>query len=172
MILGMSTALFTLVHVVISLIALFAGLVVTFGLLRSQRLPGWTALFLLTTILTSVTGFLFHSKAFGPPHVVGVISLVVLAICAIALYGLHLRGTWRPIYVVTALLAFYFNAFVAVAQSFDKIGFLHALAPTQKEPPFAVAQLIVVVLFVYLGVRAAKKFHPESLITLGPRVQG
>jgi len=147
---------------VISLIGLLAGIVVTGGLLRSQRLPGWTALFLVTTILTSVTGFLFHSRAIGPPHVVGAISLLVLAICLIALYGLHLRGAGRWVYVVTALLAFYFNAFVAVAQSFDKIGPLHALAPTQKEPPFAIAQLLLLALFVYLGVRSVKRFHPQG----------
>ncbi|HVO48485.1 MAG TPA: hypothetical protein VMT29_19370 [Steroidobacteraceae bacterium] len=162
MILGMSTAVFTLVHVVISLIGLLAGIVVTGGLLRSQRLPEWTALFLVTTILTSVTGFLFHSKAIGPAHVVGAISLVVLAICLIALYGLHLRGAWRWVYVITALLAFYFNAFVAVAQSFDKIGLLHSLAPTQKEPPFAIAQLILLALFVYLGVLSVRRFHPAA----------
>jgi len=160
MILGMSTAAFTLLHVVISLIAIACGAVVTIGLWRAQRLPGWTAVFLVTTIATSVTGFFFHSKSFGAPHVVGVISLVILAITLLALYGYRLAGAWRWIYVAGALAAFYLNVFVAVVQAFQKLPFLRALAPTGSEPPFAVAQLLVLAGFIALGVVAARRFHP------------
>jgi hypothetical protein len=103
MILGMSTEAFTLFHVVISLIAIASGVVVTIGMWRAQRLPGWSAVFLATTIATSVAGFLFHSKSFGAPHVVGVISLVILAIALFALYGYRLAGAWRWIYVAGTL---------------------------------------------------------------------
>jgi len=160
MILGMSTATFTLVHVIISLVGIGSGLVVAVGLWRAQPLPLWTALFLASTIATSATGFLFHSKTFGPPHVVGVISLMVLAIGLLALYGLHLARNWRGTYVFCALAALYFNVFVAVAQAFDKVPALHALAPKGSEPPFAVAQLLVLGGFVAFGVAAAKRFHP------------
>ena len=162
MILGMSTAAFTLLHVVISLIAIACGGVVTIGLWRAQRVPGWTAVFLVTTIATSVTGFFFHSKSFGAPHVVGVISLVILAIALIALYGYRLAGPWRWIYVASALAAFYLNVFVAVVQAFQKLPSLRALAPTGSEPPFAVAQLLVLAGFIALGVVAARRFHPGA----------
>src|SRR5882762_2123129 len=162
MILGMSTAAFTLLHVVISLIAIACGVVVAIGLWRAQRLPGWTAVFLVTTIATSVTGFLFHSKSFGAPHVVGVISLVILAIALIAFYGYRLAGAWRWIYVAGALAAFYLNVFVAVVQAFQKLPFLRALAPTGSEPPFAVAQLLVLAGFIALGIIAARRFHPSE----------
>ena len=161
MILGMSTATFTLVHVVISLIGIGSGLVVLFGMFASKKLDGWTALFLATTVLTSVTGFFFHSEKFGPPHVVGVISLVVLAAALIALYAYRLAGSWRWIYVATAVLALYLNVFVGVVQAFQKISFLNALAPTQNEPPFAIAQGVVLVIFVALGILAVRSFHPE-----------
>jgi hypothetical protein len=160
MILGMSTAAFTLLHVAISLIAIACGVVVAIGLWRAQRLPGWTAVFLVTTIATSVTGFFFHSKSFGAPHVVGVISLVILAIALIAFYGYRLAGAWRWIYVAGALAAFYLNVFVAVVQAFQKLPFLRALAPTGSEPPFAVAQLLVLAGFIALGVVAVRRFHP------------
>ncbi|MEA2946305.1 MAG: hypothetical protein QOI40_1635 [Alphaproteobacteria bacterium] len=157
MILGMSTSTFTLVHVIISLIGIFSGFVVLFGLLSAHRLAGWTALFLATTILTSATGFLFHSP-FGPAHVVGIISLVVLAV---ALYGSQLAGAWRWIYVVSALMALYLNVFVGVTQAFQKLSFLQPLAPTQSEPPFIIAQVVVIVIFVVLGFLATRSFHPE-----------
>ena len=132
------------------------------GMWSAKRLPGWTALYLSTTVLTSATGFLFHSKAFGSPHVVGVISLVVLAIAIAiaALYKYRLAGKARWIYVVGAVVALYLNAFVGVVQAFQKIALLQPLAPTGSEPPFAVAQAIVLALFVAAGVRAVKKFHP------------
>lgn len=163
MILGMSTATFTLLHVIISLVGIGSGFVVAVSLRRAQWLPLWTALFLATTILTSVTGFLFHSKNFGPPQVVGVISLVVLAIGLLALYRFHLAGGWRGVYVVCALAALYFNVFVAVTQAFDKVPTLHSLAPTGTEAPFAVVQLAVLAVFVALGVSAFKRFRPLSL---------
>jgi hypothetical protein len=160
MILGMSTGAFTLLHVAISLIAIASGVLVTLSMWRAQSLPGWTAVFLVTTIATSVTGFFFHSKTFGPPHVVGIISLVILAVALSALYGYQLAGAWRWIYVAGALAAFYLNVFVAVAQAFQKLPFLRALAPTGSEPPFVVTQLLVLAGFIALGVVAVRRFHP------------
>ncbi len=162
MILGMSTAAFTQFHVLISLIGIVSGIVVVLAMLGSNRLPGWTAVFLLTTVATSVTGFMFPSADFGPPQIVGVISLVALAIAIVALYAYKLAGAWRWAYVATAVLSLYFNVFVAVVQAFQKIEFLHALAPTQKEPPFAAAQGVVLILFIGLGIAAARKFHPMT----------
>lgn len=160
MILGMSIATFTLVHVILSLVGIAAGLVVLGGMQGSKRLPGWTAVFLVTTILTSVTGFLFPLTRIGPPHVFGVISLVVLTVALVALYGRRLRGSWRWLYVVSALVALYLNLFVGVVQAFQKVPIVKALAPTQSEPPFFVAQLLVLALFVVLGVRAVRRFWP------------
>ncbi|WP_426012688.1 hypothetical protein [Caulobacter sp. DWR2-3-1b2] len=162
MILGVSTATFTLIHVIISLIGIAAGLVALGGMLINRRLPGWTTGFLATTALTSVTGFFFHSKAIGPPRIVGVISLVVLAIAFWALYGSKLVGAWRPIYVITATIALYLNVFVGVAQSFRKIPPLHVLAPAGTEPPFAIAQGASLILLGGLGFLAVKRFRPVS----------
>ena len=150
---------FTKVHVVISLIAIFAGFVVTFGLLTAKRLDGWTALFLVTTVATSVTGFFFPFHGFTPAVGVGIVSLVVLAIAIFARYGRQLNGAWRWIYVVTAMLALYLNFFVLIAQSFQKVPALKALAPTQSEPPFLVAQLVAFALFVVLTIFAAIRFR-------------
>jgi hypothetical protein len=159
MILGMSLATFTQFHVVISLIAIISGLVVLFGMLGAKRMPGMTALFLLTTVATSVTGFLFPT-AFDAADVIGIISLVFLALAIIGLYAYNLAGAWRGTYVVSAVVALYFNCFVLVVQSFMKVPFLHELAPTQKEPPFAVAQGVLLILFVGLGIAAFRKFRP------------
>jgi hypothetical protein len=161
MILGMSTSTFTLVHVVLSLVGIFTGLVVLLGMFSSKRLEGWTALFLATTVLTSVTGFPFPRDHILPSHVVGVISLVVLAIAIFALYFRHLAGPWRWIYVVGAVVALYLNVFVAVVQAFLKIPFLSALAPTQSDPPFIVTQLVVLGIFVVLGILAVRSFRPR-----------
>jgi hypothetical protein len=161
MVLGMSLATFTLVHVVISLIGIFTGLVVLAGMLRSQRLPGWTAVFLVTTILTSVTGFFFPFEKLLPSHIFGIISLVVLAAALFALYVARLSGRSRWVYVATAVFALYLNVFVLVVQIFVKIPFFKALAPTQGEPPFAIAQGIVLLAFLFLGYRAVRSFHPE-----------
>jgi hypothetical protein len=162
MVLGMPLATFTFLHVLISLVGIASGLIVLERFLRNRTLGVSNAVFLVTTILTSVTGFLFPFKVFGPPHVVGVISLVVLAIGLFALYAGNLVGPWRWIYVGTAVLALYLNVFVAVVQSFDKIGRLHALAPTGSEPPFAITQGIVLVLFIVLGIVALMRFRPPT----------
>ena len=153
---------FTKVHVVISLIGIASGLIVVFGMLAAHRLDRWTALFLLSTLATSVTGFLFPFHGVTPGIVVGIISVVVLAIAIFARYPQHLRGSWRWIYVVSALVALYLNVFVLIAQLFQKVPQLKALAPTQSEPPFAVTQLGVLVLFVLLGIVATIKFRVES----------
>jgi hypothetical protein len=160
MIIGLSVGAFTTLHVIISLIGLVSGVAVAAAMLADKRPGLWTAVFLCTTVLTSATGFLFHSAKIGPPHIVGAVSLVVLAVACAALYGFHLKGVWRPVYVVTALLALYFNAFVGVVQAFDKISALKALAPTGSEPPFLVAQLVVLAGFIGLGVLATRRFHP------------
>jgi uncharacterized membrane protein SirB2 len=160
MILGMSLGTFTAVHEVISLIGIAGGLIVVVGMLSASRLPGWTALFLTTTVLTSVTGFFFPAAQVLPSHIVGVISLVVLTITLVALYRKRLAGSWRWIYVAGAILTLYLNSFVGVVQEFLKVPALNRLAPTQSEPPFLVAQLTVVALFVVLGIRAVAKFRP------------
>ena len=162
MILGMSTSTFTVMHVVLSLIGILSGVVVLFGMLSANRLPGWTALFLASTALTSVTGFFFHSEHFGPPHVVGVVSLVALAVAILGLYVYRLGGPWRWIYVGGAVLSLYLNVFVGVVQAFEKVPFLRRLAPTQSEAPFLVAQLSVMAIFVVLGILAAMRFRPAT----------
>jgi len=155
-------AAFTLFHVALSLIGILSGLVVLIGLLSAKRLDGWTALFLAATVLTSVTGFFFPFHGITPGIVVGCISLVLLSIAILARYALHLAGPWRPIYVVTAMLAEYLNVFVLVAQSFDKVPALKALDPTKSGPPFKVTEGIVLVLFVILIAAAVVKFRPEA----------
>jgi hypothetical protein len=163
MILGMTTSTFTLVHVLISLAGIGSGLIVVYGLLTAKRLDGWTAIFLVTTILTSLTGFLFPVEHILPSHIVGIISLVVLAVALVARYARHMERSWRWIYVVCAVLALYLNVFVAVVQSFMKIPAVHALAPTQKEPPFLIAQLAVMAIFAVIGIFAVKKFRIEPI---------
>ena len=158
MILGLSTARFTTLHVIISLVGIFSGAIVLIGLLSGTRHDGWTALFLATTVLTSLTGFFFPYTKLLPSHIVGVISLVVLALALVALYAFQLVGAWRGIYVVTAALALYLNVFVAMVQSFQKLPALKPLAPTQSEPPFLVTQLVVLVIFVALGAAALTSF--------------
>ncbi len=162
MILGMSLSTFTTFHVILSLIGILAGLVVLFAMFGSNGVPGWTAIFLATTILTSVTGFLFPFTKLLPSHIVGIISLVILSVALFALYGNRLAGAWRWIYVASAVLALYLNVFVAVVQSFLKISALRQLAPTQSEPPFAIAQGAVLLAFVALLVVAVRRFHPQA----------
>lgn len=162
MILGMSISSFTLFHVILSLVGIVAGLVVVSGMLSSKSLDGWTALFLATTVLTSATGFLFPGDKLLPSHIVGILSLVLLALAIFALYARHLSGLWRGTYVITAIMSLYLNAFVAVVQSFQKLPLLSSLAPTQSEPPFIAAQAIVLLIFVALAVLALRSFHPES----------
>src|ERR1700716_28590 len=162
MILGMSLPTFTLVHVIISLIAIVSGVIVMSGLLGSNRRPGMTAIFLLFTILTSATGFLFPFEKLLPSHMGGILSLVLLAIACIALYAMKLSGPWRWIYVVTAMTSLYLNVFVLVIQAFLKVPTLHALAPSvpPSEPPFAIIQGIVLVFFVLVIVGALRRFRP------------
>jgi hypothetical protein len=154
---GMTASTFTSFHVVLSLIGIGAGLVVLFGLLGGRWHGGWNTLFLVTTVATSVTGFAFPTTRLLPSHVVGIISLVVLAVALLARYPMRLAGGWRRIYVVSAAIALYLNVFVAVTQAFMKLPALNALAPTQSEPPFAVAQLVVLALFIALTLVAVKK---------------
>ncbi len=160
----MSLSTFTALHVVISLVGIGSGLVVLYGLTVSKRLDRWTLLFLVTTTLTSLTGFLFPNSHITPGIVVGILSMIVLGGAVLARYTFHLAGAWRPIYVVCAHLALYFNCFVLVVQSFEKVPALRALAPTQKEPPFAVTQLVVLAIFVVATVLAVKRFHPDSRV--------
>jgi hypothetical protein len=167
MVLGMSLASFTLLHVIISLIAIAAGLVVMSGLLGSKRMPGMTAIFLLFTILTSVTGFLFPFKELLPSHMIAILSLVLLAIAVIALYAMRLAGIWRPIYVVTAMISLYLNVFVLIIQAFLKVPALQALAPSVPPAPpagpvFAVVQGIVLVFFVLVIIGAWRRFRPMA----------
>ena len=163
MILGMTTL--TFVHVVLSLIGIFSGFVVAFGMLAGKRLDGWSALFLLTTVATSVTGFLFPFHRFLPSHGVGIASLVVLAAAILARYALGLAGPWRRVYVITAMVALYLNVFVLIAQLFQKVPALKAMAPTQSEPPFLVAQLAAMSFFVVLTIAVAKRFRNEPVRT-------
>ena len=162
MILGMSVPTFTIVHTAISLIGIFAGLIVLYGMFSSKRLEAWTAVFLLTTVLASVTGFFFPVEKILPSHIVGVLSLLVLAVTLAALYVYRLAGKWRWLYVASAVFALYLNVFVGVVQSFDKIPFLKAVAPTQKDLPFIVAQVLVLLLFIYFGIKALRSFHPTA----------
>lgn len=164
MILGLSTAAFTALHVVLSLVGIVAGMIVACGLLDNKRLAAWTATFLASTLATSVTGFLFHSKSLDAPHLVGFISLAALAVAIVALYGMKLAGTWRLLYAVAAVVVLYLNAFVGVAQAFQKIPTLKALAPTGSEPPFAATQFVVLAIFIRFGVLGAKRFHPQPSI--------
>jgi hypothetical protein len=160
MILGLSIPAFTLLHVTISLIAIATGLIVLFGMLGSHRLAGWTAMFLLTTILTSLSGFLFPIHGFTPALGVGGVSIVVLAIALFAIYGKRLDGAWRWIYVVAAVAALYFNVLVLIVQAFQKVAWLKPLAPTQSEPPFVIAQAVAMLFFIVIGAVAAFRFRP------------
>src|ERR1700726_2733628 len=162
MVLGMSLSAFTLLHVVISLIAIVSGIIVMFGMLGSNKMPGLTAIFLLFTILTSATGFLFPFEKLLPSHMVGILSLVLLVIACIALYAMRLSGAWRWIYAVTALLSLYFNVFVLVIQSFLKIPALAAVAPGNPPsgPVFGVVQGIVLVFFILMIIGAIRRFRP------------
>ena len=167
MILGMTLQTFTVVHTALSLIGIVSGLVVVMDLLGGKQRGKWTALFLLTTVLTSVTGFLFPFDHLLPSHKVGMISLVALAIAILARYPMHLAGGWRRTYVLSAVLSLYLNVFVLVVQLFLKVPALRALAPTQQEPPFFVAQLIVLALFIWLAIAAVKGFREDRGRVLG-----
>jgi hypothetical protein len=159
---GVTESTFTRVHVVLSLIGIGSGFIVMFGLLRGKRLEAWTALFLAATVATSVTGFGFPVEHLLPSHVVGLISLVVLAVTILARYARHLAGAWCRIYVLCAAAALYLNVFVLVTQAFQKVPALAAMAPSQKEPPFVVTQLVVLALFIVLTIVTARRFRAEA----------
>ncbi len=162
MILGLSIAAFTLLHVIVSLAGIGAGLIAVFGLMGDRLLPRWTALFLIATTLTSVTGFLFPFHGVTPAITLGVLSLIVLLLATVALYAGNLAGGWRGTFVISALLALYFNVFVLFAQLFAKVPALKAIAPTQSSPAFGITQLIVLVVFVVLTIRVFKRFHGNA----------
>ena len=163
MILGMSLGAFTILHVIITLVAIGSGLVVVGGMFASHRLPVTTALFLLTTALTSVTGFLFPIHGLTPALRVGILACAILAVALFALYKEHLVGAWRWIYVITAVASLSLNVFVLVVQSFVKVPALTALAPTQSEPPFAITQAVVLAIFSLIGLIAVIKFRPTTV---------
>jgi hypothetical protein len=160
MILGLSLVQFTYLHVFLSLVGIGAGVFIVFGLLTSRRLSILTTLFLLTTVATSLTGFLFPFNGITPGIILGVLSLIVLVLAIVALYVKKLDGPWRGVYAVSACVAFYFNFFVLIAQSFAKVPALHSFAPTQQSPGFAVTEGVVLLVFILLTIRAYKKFHP------------
>jgi hypothetical protein len=153
--------IYTIIHTLISLVAIFTGIVVVFGMLAVSRLDGWTKWFLIAAVVTTVTGFFFPLHGFTPAIGLGIISLPFLALTIFARYPKQLVGAWRWIYVIGAVICLYFNLFVAVVQSFEKIPALHAIAPTQIEPPFKLTQLIVLVLSILLAMVAVIRFRPE-----------
>jgi len=163
MILGMTP--FTFFHVLLSLIGIFSGVVVVFGLITAKRLDGWTLVFLVTTLATSVTGFMFPFHKLLPSHILGAMSIVLLAFAIYGRYARHLANGWRLTYVITAVISFYFNVFVLIAQLFEKVPALHALAPTQSEGPFKLAQLSALLLFIILGILSARGFRHEAVAT-------
>jgi hypothetical protein len=158
-------AAFTAFHVLLSLIGIATGFVVIFGLIAGRWLGLPMSIFLWTTILTSVTGFFFPFKGITPGIVLGIISLVVLALSLFALYGKKMAGGWRTTFVITAVVAEWLNFFVLIAQLFEKVPALHALAPTNTEGPFKIAQLTALILFVVLGFLATKNFRHAHLQT-------
>jgi len=152
---------YTIIHVAISLAGIASGFVVLFGMIANKSLKGWTAFFLATTVATSVTGFGFPIKGMTPGLAFGIISLVVLAPTIYALYGRHVAGGWRLVYVIGAVFAFYLNFVVLIVQSFRKVPALHALAPLENEPPVLIAQIVATVAFLVLGVLAVNRFRPQ-----------
>ena len=163
MILGLSTSTFTILHVIISLIAIVSGLVVAFAMAGGSKPAGWTALFLLATLLTSATGFLFPISKFTPALGTGIIASAVLVVALVALYAKHLAGAWRWIFVVTAIASLYLNVFVLIVQAFLKVPFLYRLAPNGNEPAFLIAQTATLLFFLALGTVAVNRFRPMSL---------
>ena len=162
MIVGLSTSTFTTIHVLLSLIGIGSGVVVLYGLIAGKRYDRWTLLFLSTTVATSVTGFLFPNEHLTPGIKLGIISMVLLALAILARYTLALAGRWRKVYTVSATAALYFNCFVLVVQAFEKVPALNRLAPHQTEPPFALAQGVLLVAFLVLGTMATRRFREGS----------
>ncbi|PYL42567.1 MAG: hypothetical protein DMF42_06510 [Verrucomicrobia bacterium] len=157
--------IYTVIHTLISLVAIFTGLVVVVGMLGGKRLDGWTKWFLITAVATTITGFFFPFHGFTPAIGLGIISLPFLALTIFARYAKHLAGAWRWIFVIGAVICLYFNLFVAVVQTFEKIPALHAMAPTQTEPPFKLTQLVVLLVSILLAIGAAIRFRPEPIRT-------
>ena len=157
---------YTIIHTVISLIAIFTGIAVLFGMLARKRLDGWTKWFLITAAATTITGFFFPFHGFTPAIGLGIISLPFLALTIYARYPKHLAGAWRWIYAIGAVICLYFNLFVLVVQAFEKVPALHTMAPTQTESPFKLTQLIVLATFILLGIVAVIRFHPEPSHTI------
>ena len=153
--------IYTIIHTLISLVAIFTGIVVLFGMLAGNRLDCWTKWFLTTAVLTTVTGFFFPFHGFTPAIGLGIISLPFLAITIFARYSKHLAGAWRWIYVIGAVICLYFNLFVLVVQLFEKVPILHAMAPTQTESPFKLTQLVVLIVSTVLAIVAVIRFRPE-----------
>jgi hypothetical protein len=158
---GIPTHLFLQIHVAISLIALVAGLIALYSWINSKNWNGWTALFLVTIILTSVTGFPLPPFGLDPPRMVGILSLILLAIAVLGIYVFKISGPWRWIFIITATAALWLDAFVGVIQAFAKLPPLHELAPNGSEPPFVIVQLIVLLIFIVLGFLALRKFYPN-----------
>jgi hypothetical protein len=158
--LGLDT--FTWIHTIISLIALASGIVVALGIAGSRTLGAWSAIFLITAVATSATGFGFPFDHFLPSHWLGVLSLIVLALAILARYVFHYAGAWRWLYVLGVVLAVYFDAFVAIVQAFGKIPSLNALAPTQSEPPFVVAQVVALAAFAIIACLGFLRFRPVA----------
>ena len=161
---GMSIENFTVLHVVISMIAIFAGFIVVGAMFAGANLGGWTAFFLVMTILTSLTGFMFPFKTVTPAIITGIVATPILLVAAWALYQHKLAGRWRVVYVVSAIISQYLNMFVFIVQSFQKVSFLQPYAPTGSEPPFAIAQIATLLAFIILGWVAARRFHPNRLV--------
>jgi len=161
----MDSQAFTLFHVALSLIGILSGLIVLYGLLTANRMAGMTAIFLITTAATSVTGFFFQRDHILPSHITGIVALIVMIPTLYALYAKHLGGFWRAVYVIGAVISLYLNVFVLVVQLFLKVPALHALAPNAPavpDPPFATTQAVVLVAFIVLGFLAVRRFHPAT----------
>jgi hypothetical protein len=155
---------FTLIHVVLSIVGILAGLVSVGGLMTGVRLNGWIGTYLVTTFLTNATGFFFPFARIMPSHILGALSLVILPLAMAALYWKHLAGAWRTVFVVCSVTALYFNVFVLMVQLFAKVPLLIAVAPTQKSPAFGATQLLILVVFVILGRAAVKGSRTERTL--------
>lgn len=159
----MGLAIFTLIHVLISLAGIVTGFVVVGGWLGGKHHPAWTKWFLITTAATSITGFFFPFRGFTPPYAFAILSLVVLAAAIYALYPRRLSGSWRKTYVICAAAALYLNFFVLIAQLFLRSPALHQLAPSGTEPAFGITQGLVLLCFLALGRAALRKFPSEAI---------
>jgi hypothetical protein len=147
-------------HLAISLLGIGSGIVVLLGFFGNKRVDAPTHFFLITTILTSVTGFFLPAHRILPSRILGVLSLIALAVACVGRYSKNMQRGWLTSFVISAMTSLYFNVFVLIAQSFMKVPALHALAPNGVEPPFAVAQGVKLVLFIILTIVALKKFRP------------